>query len=89
MVPEINYWAVLLATLSTLVVGSVWYTPKTFGTYWMRVARVDPAAAERPRGTKWWRPSLPAARPSPAFRWARHQSRSRRLRAPTTSACAA
>jgi hypothetical protein len=47
MVPEINYWAVLLAILSTLVVGSLWYTPKTFGTYWMRVARVDPAAAER------------------------------------------
>lgn len=47
MVPEINIWAVVLATLSTLVVGSVWYTPRVFGTYWMRVARVDPAAAER------------------------------------------
>ena len=41
MVPEINYWAVLLATASTMVVGSIWYTPKVFGNYWMRVARVD------------------------------------------------
>ena len=28
MVPEINYWAVLLATASSMVVGSIWYTPK-------------------------------------------------------------
>lgn len=47
MVPEINYLAVVLATLSTLVVGSVWYTKRAFGTYWIRVARVDEAAAAR------------------------------------------
>jgi hypothetical protein len=39
---DVNYWAVALATLSTMVVGSVWYTPKVFGNYWMRVAKVDP-----------------------------------------------
>ena len=42
MVPEINIWAVIVATLSTLIVGSVWYTPKVFGNYWMRVANVSP-----------------------------------------------
>ena len=26
MVPEINIWAVLVATLSTMMVGSIWYT---------------------------------------------------------------
>lgn len=41
MVPEINYWAVLVATLSTMVVGSIWYTPKVFGNTWMRLAKVD------------------------------------------------
>ncbi|GAA1736249.1 hypothetical protein GCM10009809_34300 [Isoptericola hypogeus] len=45
MVPDINYWAVLVATASTLVVGSVWYTPKVFGTLWMRLAKVDPDSA--------------------------------------------
>ncbi len=45
MVPEINIWAVLLATLSTMITGSIWYTPKVFGTYWMRIAKVDRAAA--------------------------------------------
>lgn len=43
MVPEINIWAVLVATLSTIVVGSVWYTPKVFGNYWMRTANVSPS----------------------------------------------
>ncbi|GAB3598176.1 DUF1761 domain-containing protein [Microbacterium tumbae] len=41
MVPEINYWAVLLATLSSMVVGSVWYAPKVFGRRWARLAHVD------------------------------------------------
>lgn len=41
MAPEINIWAVLLATVSTMVVGSVWYTPKVFGGTWMRLAKVD------------------------------------------------
>jgi hypothetical protein len=52
MVPEINYWAVLLATLSSMIVGSVWYTPKVFGTYWMKAANItpsgDPGDALRP-----------------------------------------
>lgn len=41
MVPEINYWAVLLAMLSSMIVGSIWYTPKVFGTRWARLAKVD------------------------------------------------
>ncbi|MDQ0822961.1 hypothetical protein QFZ79_000701 [Arthrobacter sp. V4I6] len=43
MIPEINIWGVLVATLSSMVVGSVWYTPKVFGNYWMRVAKVTPS----------------------------------------------
>ncbi|HWS58312.1 MAG TPA: DUF1761 domain-containing protein [Actinotalea sp.] len=41
MIPEINLWAVLAATASTLVVGSVWYSPRVFGTWWMAAAKVD------------------------------------------------
>ncbi|MFC4222774.1 DUF1761 domain-containing protein [Lysinibacter cavernae] len=43
MIPDINYWAVLLATLSSMIVGSVWYTPKVFGNYWMKAANVTPS----------------------------------------------
>jgi hypothetical protein len=41
MFVDVNYWAVILATLSTLVVGSIWYTPKVFGTRWAQLAKVD------------------------------------------------
>lgn len=41
MVPEINYWAVLLATLSSMVVGSIWYSMKVFGRRWAQLAKVD------------------------------------------------
>ncbi len=41
MVPEINYWAVLIATASSMVVGSIWYSLKVFGTRWAKLANVD------------------------------------------------
>ncbi|HET8794950.1 MAG TPA: DUF1761 domain-containing protein [Arthrobacter sp.] len=41
MIPEINVWAVLMAALSTILVGAIWYAPKVFGNYWMRVAEVQ------------------------------------------------
>ena len=31
-----NFYAILAATLVSLVVGFVWYNPKVFGTIWMR-----------------------------------------------------
>jgi len=33
---EINFIALLLAGLVTLVVGFIWYNPKVFGTIWMK-----------------------------------------------------
>lgn len=47
MIPAINYWAVLLATLSSMVVGSIWYTPKVFGNYWMKAANITPSGNTR------------------------------------------
>jgi len=47
-VPEINYWAVLLATLSSMVVGSIWYAKGVFGTRWSKLANVD---MDRPAAT--------------------------------------
>ena len=43
MNPEINYLAVVAATLSSMIVGSIWYTPKVFGNYWMEKAGVTPS----------------------------------------------
>lgn len=43
MVPEINYIAVILATLSSMLVGTIWYSPRVFGNYWMKAAGVAPS----------------------------------------------
>lgn len=43
---EVNWLAVLLATASTMVVGSIWYTPKVFGNVWMKLAKIDRKKAE-------------------------------------------
>lgn len=37
----INYWAVILAGLSSMAVGSIWYSMKVFGQKWAKLARVD------------------------------------------------
>ena len=39
---QINYLAVLLAGLSSMVVGALWYTPLVFGNFWMKLAKVKP-----------------------------------------------
>ena len=38
---SVNWLAVVLAGLSTLVVGSAWYSPKTFGKEWEKLIRQD------------------------------------------------
>ena len=35
---EINFLALVVAAISTLLVGFVWYHPKVFGTIWMKEA---------------------------------------------------
>ncbi len=34
--PQINYLAVLVAALSSFVIGFLWYAPFSFGTVWMK-----------------------------------------------------
>lgn len=38
---EVNYLAVLIAGLSSMLVGSIWYLPKAFGAKWAKLAKVN------------------------------------------------
>jgi len=40
MVPEINWLAVLLAAVSSMVVGAIWYAKPVFGKRWMRLSGI-------------------------------------------------
>jgi hypothetical protein len=33
--PDLNYWAILVAALSTFLIGGLWYSPAVFGKAWM------------------------------------------------------
>lgn len=33
---KFNIWAVVVATFVTLIIGFIWYSPKVFGTIWMK-----------------------------------------------------
>lgn len=39
---HVNWLAVVLATLSTMVVGSAWYARPVFGNLWIKLVRLDP-----------------------------------------------
>ena len=39
---EINYLAVILATIAAVVVGFVWYSPALFGNQWAKLRGMDP-----------------------------------------------
>lgn len=38
---QVNWLAVVFATISTMAVGSIWYSKSIFGNIWIRLARVD------------------------------------------------
>lgn len=38
---HINFVAVLVAALVPMIMGFIWYNPKTFGTVWMRESNVN------------------------------------------------
>jgi hypothetical protein len=38
---QVNVWAVILAAVSSMVVGSIWYSKSVFGTTWGKLAKVD------------------------------------------------
>ncbi len=33
---DINYWAVLVAAVVSMVIGALWYSPVLFGKLWMK-----------------------------------------------------
>lgn len=43
---DVNWIAVVLAALSTMVVGSVWYSPKVFGRQWEKLVHLDKKQAK-------------------------------------------
>lgn len=38
---DINYLAVFLAAVSSMIVGSIWYAKGVFGTTWAKLAKVE------------------------------------------------
>lgn len=44
---DINLWGVFWAAVSSMVVGSIWYSKGVFGTAWQKMAGVDEAKAKQ------------------------------------------
>jgi hypothetical protein len=44
---DVNWWSVLVATLVSFGIGSLWYTPATFGTIWMKEVGLDREKAKK------------------------------------------
>jgi hypothetical protein len=38
---QVNLWAVLAAMVSSMIVGSIWYSQSVFGKTWAKLAKVD------------------------------------------------
>src|SRR5579864_5929615 len=47
---DINYWGVLLAAVSAMVIGFLYYMPNVLGSTWMKLAKVDAKRFEKERG---------------------------------------
>jgi len=50
---DINWLAVLLAAVSSMVVGSIWYMPGVFGNAWMRMTKSKMGKGATPAKMAW------------------------------------
>lgn len=55
---EVNFVAVVLAMLSSMVVGGVWYAKSVFGDTWAKLAKVD---TSKMGGSDAWKPMVTTA----------------------------
>ena len=39
---NINYWAVLVSAIITMLIGMIWYSPVLFGNIWMKLMKINP-----------------------------------------------
>jgi hypothetical protein len=44
---EVNYLAVFLAAVASMIVGSIWYAPPVLGNYWTKLAKPDAKRAKK------------------------------------------
>jgi len=51
-ISTLNIWAILAATLSTFIIGVIWYSPVLFGNAWMRVAGLSEEKIQQANMTK-------------------------------------
>jgi hypothetical protein len=51
---DVNNWAVLLAALSSMVVGSLWYMPATFGKQWSKLSGASMDRSKMTAGKMAW-----------------------------------
>lgn len=51
---HINFWAVVLATVGAMVVGTIWYAPPVFGSVWGKLTN----GGQRPRNKGMARPMI-------------------------------
>ncbi len=49
---DVNYVAVLVAAIASMIVGAVWYNPKVFGTQWMQLTNRTPESIDKKEGNK-------------------------------------
>lgn len=55
---EVNLVAVVLAMLSSMVVGSIWYAKSVFGNTWAKLAKVNTSSMS---GSDAWKPMVTTA----------------------------
>ncbi len=59
---QINVWAVVLAVVSSFVVGMVWYSKPVFGEMWRKLIKMDEKTMKKgPKSSAWVLTVLAAA----------------------------
>lgn len=51
---EVNFWAVLVATVASFIVGMIWYAPGVFGEKWRKLIKMDKKVMDKGPAPSAW-----------------------------------
>jgi hypothetical protein len=76
---DLNWLAVIVATVAYFALGAIWYAPAVFGNLWMRRGVSRSPSRPRPPST-WSRFSRAFSQASPSGWWPQPRPQTRRVR---------
>ena len=58
MIVNVNFLAVLVSVIASMIIGALWYSPVLFGKAWMKLSKINPQTIKQSQKKGMWKAYL-------------------------------